>query len=85
MTIAAQPSGSPEGIVALDMLLTLRQAAERLGISPATLRAQVRNGRLHAIKPGHDWLVEEEEIERYRRENLGRGGAQVGPARQPGT
>jgi excisionase family DNA binding protein len=56
------------------MLLTLAQAAERLGRSVNTLREQIRRGRLHAQKIGRDWLVEEAEVERYRRENLGRAG-----------
>lgn len=53
-------------------ILTLGQAAERLGIQPGTLRNQAIRGKLRAIKPGHDWLVDEAEIERYRAENKGR-------------
>lgn len=51
------------------MLLTLVQAAKRLGVAPATLRAQVHRGKMNAAKVGRDWLVEEKEIERYRRES----------------
>lgn len=46
----------------------LAQAAELLGVSHATLRAQVHRGRLRAIKVGRDWLVTREEVERYRAE-----------------
>lgn len=51
------------------MLLTLVQASKRLGIAPATLRAQVHRGKVNAAKVGRDWLVEEKEVERYRRES----------------
>jgi excisionase family DNA binding protein len=49
------------------MLLTLVEAAKRLGVAPATLRAQVHRDKLRAAKVGRDWLVEEAEVERYRR------------------
>lgn len=52
--------------------MTLRIAGERLGVTPDTLRAQVHRGKLRAVKPGRDWLVAEEEVDRYRRESLGR-------------
>jgi excisionase family DNA binding protein len=51
------------------MMLTLVQAASRLGVAAATLRAQVHRGKLRAAKLGRDWLVEEAEVERYRRES----------------
>jgi excisionase family DNA binding protein len=60
-------------------LLTLREAAEQLGITADTLRAQVRRGRLRATKLGRDWLVEEAEVTRYKQTSLGRAGR---PARE---
>lgn len=51
--------------------LALAEAAELLGVSHATLRAQVHRGRLRAFKVGRDWLVTDEEIERYRLEVQG--------------
>jgi len=50
-------------------MLTLNQAATRLALSPATLRWQIRNGKLRARKVGRDWTVTEREVERYAREN----------------
>jgi excisionase family DNA binding protein len=50
--------------------MTLPQAAAALGIRPDTLRAQVHRKRLIALKLGRDWLVDEEEVDRYRRESL---------------
>jgi excisionase family DNA binding protein len=55
-------------------VLTLIQAAERLGVAPATLRAQIHRARLTAVKLGRDWFVEEGEVERYRKESRKRGG-----------
>jgi excisionase family DNA binding protein len=54
------------------MALTLAQAAERLDLSPATLRSQIRNGRLRGKLVGKTWTVTEGELERYRRDSLGR-------------
>lgn len=56
------------------MLRTLAEAAELLGLSVNTVRHQREAGRLSAAKYGRDWLVEDREIERYRRESLGRAG-----------
>jgi excisionase family DNA binding protein len=55
-------------------LMTLRNAAAKLGVAPDTLRAQIRRGRLRAIKPGRDWFVEAAEVARYERTSLGRVG-----------
>ena len=51
--------------------LGLAEAAELLGVDHSTLRAQVHRGRLRAFKVGRDWLVTDEEIDRYRREVQG--------------
>lgn len=57
-------------------LIPLSRAALELGLDPSTLRRQVALGRLVAEKigGGRDWYVAGEEVERYRRENLGRAG-----------
>ncbi len=54
--------------------LTLAQAARVLGLSPATLRVQVNNGKLHATLVGKGYTVRLGEVERYRRDSLGRYG-----------
>lgn len=49
--------------------MTLTEAAAILGVTPATLRQQIANGKLRAIKRGRDWWVTPKEVERYAREN----------------
>jgi excisionase family DNA binding protein len=49
--------------------VTLAEAAQSLGVSPETLRWQVRNGKLKARKVGPIWTVTPKEVERYRRES----------------
>jgi excisionase family DNA binding protein len=61
-------------------MMTLKQAAEALGVTPATLRQQIAAGRLTAAKIGPLWVVEELEVDRYRRESQGRPGR---PRRAP--
>jgi len=50
--------------------VTLTEAAALLGLSPDTLRWQIRNGRIKARKVGPIWTVTPREVERYRRESL---------------
>jgi excisionase family DNA binding protein len=54
--------------------VTVTEAAERLGLSPATVRRQILNGKLAARKSGRDWDVTEDEIRRYRAVSRGRPG-----------
>lgn len=54
--------------------MTLVEAARQLGLSPSTLRAQVRNGRLRARRVGRDYHVTPREVARYRDASLGRPG-----------
>jgi excisionase family DNA binding protein len=52
-------------------MLTLSQAAVRLGLSPSTLRGQISKGKLRGRLIGKTWTVSEREVERYRAESLG--------------
>jgi excisionase family DNA binding protein len=49
--------------------MTLPEAAASLGVTAATLRQQIANGKLKATKKGRDWHVTAGEVERYRRES----------------
>ena len=50
-------------------MLTTSQAAVVLGIRYETVRQQIRAGRIKAVKMGRDWFIEQEELDRYRREH----------------
>ena len=58
---------------ALAGVMTLAQAAESLGLATVTLRVQIQREKLGATKVGSLWLVTADEVERYRRETLGKG------------
>ena len=49
--------------------MTIPEAARILGVKPATLRTQLRLGRLTAVKRGRDWDVAPDEVERYKRDH----------------
>lgn len=49
--------------------MTLLEAAASLGLTAATLRQQIANGKLRATKRGRDWWVTAGEVERYRKES----------------
>ena len=49
--------------------MTLTEAAALLGVTAATLRQQIANGKLRATKRGRDWFVTKREVERYRAES----------------
>ena len=49
--------------------MTLAEAGVALGVTSATLRQQIANGKLRAVKRGRDWWVTAGEVERYRAES----------------
>jgi excisionase family DNA binding protein len=55
-------------------MLTLTEAAAQLGLAASTLRHQVQAGRLRARLVGKTYVVTSHELERYRREHLGKIG-----------
>jgi excisionase family DNA binding protein len=59
---------------AYDDAVTIDEAAATLGLSPQTLRNQIANGRLEAVKHGRDWWIEPQAIERYRERSRGQPG-----------
>ncbi len=61
-------------------MLTLTEAADELGLAASTLRHQVQAGRLRARLVGKTYVVTPGEVERYRREHLGKAGR---PSHQP--
>ena len=53
--------------------MTLKEAAEQLGVTPDNLRGAIARGSLKASKHGRDWWVEPREVERYRKDNRREG------------
>lgn len=47
------------------MILTVRQVAERLEISPSRVRKLIRDGRLPATKHGRDWAIEQSSLDSF--------------------
>lgn len=50
--------------------MTLKEAAELLGVTPDNLRGAIARGALKATKVGRDWTVEPWAAELYRRNHL---------------
>jgi excisionase family DNA binding protein len=48
----------------MDGYLTIKEAAERLGIKPGALLRRVQRGYVKGKKLGWVWLIPEEEVER---------------------
>ena len=55
-----RPIPQPQG-----RLLTIPEAAERLGLSVAMVRRYCSSGKLPAQKVGRDWAVRQRDIERF--------------------
>lgn len=51
-------------------LLTSAQAAKLLGFTPDYIRRLIMEGKLEAIKPGHDWLVTMKAISKIKRQRF---------------
>ncbi len=49
--------------------VTTTQAAQRLGVTGGTVRAQIGKGKLDATKLGPIQVIRTDELERYAREN----------------
>lgn len=54
-------------------VVSVRRAAERLGIGPAAVRQQIASGGLPAVKRGRDWWVDERAVERMARQRPASG------------
>jgi excisionase family DNA binding protein len=60
-------------------LLSVAEAAERLGVGPVAVRQHVASGQLPAIKRGRSWWLDPRAVERMGRQQLG-GGRALSPA-----
>lgn len=43
-------------------MLSVTQAAEKLGVTPSRVRAMIKFGQLNAVKCGRGWIVQEEDV-----------------------
>jgi len=57
----------------MEPLQSIEEAAENLGISPWTVRAAVRKGRIRPVRIGRRVLIEPREIERIIEEGKSNG------------
>jgi len=55
-------------------LITTKNAAEILGVTPVRVRQLIQQGRLAAEKRGRDHLLDSKEIERFNRHGRRPGG-----------
>jgi excisionase family DNA binding protein len=55
-------------------ILTVTQAAARLGLHRDTLLRQIQRGSLHATRLGSIYVITAAEVERYRHTHLGKTG-----------
>jgi len=53
-------------------LLTTREAAARLGVTPIRVRALCEKGELPAVKFGRDWQIREKDVTRFSPRKVGR-------------
>jgi excisionase family DNA binding protein len=53
--------------MASERQLSVRDAAEQLGVSPAAVRLRIGGGDLPAVKLGRDWRIDERDVQRLRR------------------
>jgi excisionase family DNA binding protein len=54
-------------------LLSVREAADRLGVGPVAVRQQIASGRLPAVKRGRSWWLDERVVQRIVRQRPGAG------------
>ena len=47
-------------------MMTTKQAATELGIQPSSVKKLCQRGILKAERIGRDWLIDRDEIERYK-------------------
>jgi excisionase family DNA binding protein len=53
--------------------LSVREAADRLGVSPMAVRKRIASGQLPAVKRGRDWWLDKQVVQRIARQPAGSG------------
>lgn len=62
----------------LEQLIGLSDAADELGLQLVTMRVAADRGYIEAVKIGQSWVTTRNQVERYRRERLGKIGRPKG-------
>lgn len=57
----------------MDGFLTIKQAADELGMSPSGVHQALRHNRMTGSKVGRDWYISQSEVARYKAEPRKRG------------
>ena len=52
-------------------LITTHAAAHRLGITPGLVCRYCRDGRIHAVKVGRDWLIDADRLREFKANPVG--------------
>jgi excisionase family DNA binding protein len=55
-------------------LITTKNAAEILGVTPVRVRQLIQQGQLQSVKHGRDHLLHEEEVQQFNRHGRRPGG-----------
>jgi excisionase family DNA binding protein len=58
-------TNTSDDLLATDELISLREAASIVGLSPASLRRYVLQGKLQALKIGRNWVTTMAAVEQY--------------------
>lgn len=65
---------TPKIEMSLMNLITTKNAAEILGVTPVRVRQLIQQGQLQSAKRGRDHLLHEEEVQRFNRHGRRPGG-----------
>ena len=66
-------SGSGQGSLNLDDLISLQKAAKLSGLSPGHIRLRIREGEIWGTKIGRNWVTTEQAVREYQARAKPRG------------
>lgn len=58
----------------MNTLLNTEEAAKYLNVTPAHVSLLCRKGKIKCTRPGRDWFISLEELERYKSQPKDKGG-----------